>query len=646
MSKCELECAVGSYIYIDVEANKMQFFTDASGDITIYYYCDKKYWAVSNSFWMLQEDVQKHQKLTLNTKIAIHNISAPLSSLAIGETIINEISCISRFEELIIENGELSIHKKPCNIFDTELSDSIDILDEWIDKWSRILKAIEKSEYTLKFDLSGGFDSRMTFALAVAAGIDFNKNNVFVQSIVPSTKGQVDHLKDDYEIASLIAEKLDFKLNRSICDTYKELNTDKSVEIFEETMLCNHREAYFFNGYATKPVFHFGGYGGETVRGDVHSVEEWLKMIDTDCNGMEGIAKKVFLESYDKCKVEGFSSEKCDEFASLTMFWMETWQKYHFGETILYRTITNEIVLSPLTDPLIYRIQPFFKGEPVVNIIYSLILQRTAPWLLEIPLSGGRAANEKAIQIAKDLLNDKMRIKRDYTEIEGIQIKTLLTVFPEGEFDAKSAEKLFASYVLADSESRNTIKKLGIYGRHLLTYAENKYEDDDLYYPNRFIAPLRSISKCGNIENYSMEISESVEKFIKDNLVLSKELLEKYPDSDNLQFDVKKYQLLNKLVKKFGNTKNIIVYGVGRLGKLIVPFIRAYLSDFNLKLAVTECNGRLPFYNGMEIKNFNELDMDRENTVVLLATINDDFCRNMKEYAGKAGYKEIVSLFD
>ena len=80
------------------------------------------------------------------------------------------------------------------------------LIDRWISRWASTIRTIYDAGYQIKINLSGEFDSRISFALALAAGIDFSANNVHVYSKHLCKKDG--SLKDDYIIASSIAEEM------------------------------------------------------------------------------------------------------------------------------------------------------------------------------------------------------------------------------------------------------------------------------------------------------------------------------------------------------------------------------------------------------------------------------------------------------
>lgn len=641
--KEEIQNGIGSYVYVMKNDDELYFITDDAGDYVLYYFVNHNYWAVSNSFWLLSDEVKKNYELTLNREVAIHDIVAPLSSLSIEDTLINEIKCLRANETISIINGKLCMERKETNLFSVNLLDSVGLIDEWINKWIKVMKAIEKSGYTMKFDLSGGFDSRLTLAIAIAAGVDFNCENVFVNSIIPISEGQIEHMKDDFQIATQIADKLGFELNRPIKNMYSKMSVQDSVDMFSECMLSNHREAYFFDFFAREPIFHFGGHGGETLRGDVYSLEKWLRMASEDCNGYEAVSKKVLVNSYNKCLIKEFDSTKCNEFASLTNFWRETWQRYHFGQTIMYRNITNEIVFAPLSDSMIYRVQPFWKGEPIENVIYTLILKRTAPWLLDVPLSDGRKINPKALEVSEDILKG-IEPRVDICDVIPLNVESMELEIDLADSEDVLSDQYFANVLFTEKNNRMFLEKFGLYGKSIWKNAEIKKLDDRLYYPNRFVTPLLAICKCLAIEEESNHL-KNIYKFINDNLNMSFAAWNEYPDSDNLYLDVSKYKLLKRIIENISNNDKLIIYGMGRVGQIVAQFIVNYLPRLDIIFAETTSNIEKCFLE-RNVYSIRSLDVNKERALVAICTINKDYADDMIEIATTEGFDSICTLFD
>ena len=75
---------------------------------------------------------------------------------------------------------------------DLDSQEAFDIIDNWFYRWTSLFRNLKKQTNNITADLTGGFDSRITFSLLLASNI--NLNEIHIRSI----KDEVYTHKEDY----------------------------------------------------------------------------------------------------------------------------------------------------------------------------------------------------------------------------------------------------------------------------------------------------------------------------------------------------------------------------------------------------------------------------------------------------------------
>ena len=202
---------IGSYDYIERTGDTITISQDFLGSQGIYLYRNEDYFALSNSELLLIERLKERYHLTLNRNYALHLISSGHVVKSAEDTMINEISFLDRHLQLTIDIPNRDMHIQHLDYKEhTVLPDSkegLAVLDAWYHRWIHIFREAYVLTDNIEIDLSGGFDSRISFALMVNAGLDLNR--IVVRSL---NDGLHTH-NEDYLIASQIADDFGFPLN-------------------------------------------------------------------------------------------------------------------------------------------------------------------------------------------------------------------------------------------------------------------------------------------------------------------------------------------------------------------------------------------------------------------------------------------------
>ena len=409
----------GVYVRILREGNNIQISQDFNGSFGIYIYnndADGSF-VISNSFLKLVDYVKDKYHISLNKDVALSFIPADLCNLSYKKTLINEIEVIPRN---YIININISIQTYSFEkIYYNEDTVSIDsvkgikILDDWFFKWINIIRLLKEKTNNLKFELSGGFDSRIILTLLLNANINLNK--VHIYTINNQT------LKEDYEIASILAKKYDFKLNQEF---YKNVlyidDFHDAVNMLNYIKLGFHKESNFPDKFFTNPIYIFGGFGGESLRDYWNfSPQEYL---ENSINRAKRFSpefieptRNVILNSLkelqEEFNVENDKSKKLTE-----LLYREIRNRNHFGKISALSFLTNELRLSPLLDQNLHKLN---KSEFDRDLLFALIFTRYCPELLDIKFDSGKKIDKNLIEFAQKINKRYPFANKKLTYVDG-----------------------------------------------------------------------------------------------------------------------------------------------------------------------------------------------------------------------------------
>ena len=140
----------GAYIMIRKIGEEIKISQDFCGSFGLYIYENKNtgYFALSNSFLLLEEYLIGKENFTFNKDFADNLIISDLCTPSIYETMVNEILLIPSNAFVV-----LNIKKKTSKIYyidykensvPFESEEGLKIVDEWVDKWGYIIRSLKK----------------------------------------------------------------------------------------------------------------------------------------------------------------------------------------------------------------------------------------------------------------------------------------------------------------------------------------------------------------------------------------------------------------------------------------------------------------------------------------------------------------------
>ena len=407
----------GMYIMIRKIGDEIILNQDFYGMWGIYIYENKKkkYFAISNSFLLLEEYLIGKQNFTLNKDFADNFFISELCTPSIYETMVNEI-IMAPSNAIIIINTKRKLFKIHYidyneNSVPFESEEGLKIIDKWVDKWGYILRSLKKKTNNISADLSGCFDTRTVFSILLNSGIDLN--DILIYSINNTIHKQ----NQNFEIAYNISLKFGFKLNNLVLDNKgTKLSIKDSLFCSIYSKLGFHKDFYSPNIFLSKPKFVFTGGGGEIIRGyPGYGIKEYI----------ENIAKRYNKEFYNSsvriCNRSIVLLKKkqlCNnDFEMSAELYSKGRVRHHFGKASLERYLGNSYPLLPLIDPDIKQIK-FDINEKSLHDLIAYIYMRFGSDLINFPIEGKRKLNPRSIIKAEELIRkiQPYKIKSDYNE--------------------------------------------------------------------------------------------------------------------------------------------------------------------------------------------------------------------------------------
>ena len=332
-----------------------------------------------------------------------------------------------------------------------ESDEGIKIIDKWVDKWGYIIRSLKKKTNNIAFDLSAGFDTRLTLSILLNSGI--NPKEISIHSIV----GWAGH-EEDLEIATNISKKLGLKINDFSFDKSGiKINVNESFSFFQYLKFGFNNIFVYRSLVFKKPNFYFTGYGGEFLRAyPIRPIKKYIELISNGYN------KKFYNSSIKICNrtVSSLKNHKTysNDYEISAYLYLKGRYRHHFGKSVIEQLIYNSYILCPLIDPDIIQINFNINENSTFDLI-SYIYVRYSHNILNIPFDRKRKLCKESIKKA-ELLNMKAKpykSKINFNKNFYIDDKRYipLNLSPFSKKDNNIEEKIFNS-----SELYNNIIKL------------------------------------------------------------------------------------------------------------------------------------------------------------------------------------------
>lgn len=397
----------GGYVSVEVDCDLITIRQDAIGCFGLYLYQEEGYFALSNSFYELYCFLlnNRTRKLTCNRPFFDHMMIAGLCCHSCYQTPINEILMLP--SDVIVtmskvaraEGFRIVRLKETRHTIDPSSEEGLRIIDSWYQRWAEISKELS-NKGNVVFDLSGGFDSRLTllFALSPSSCIDRIKIN--------SIDNDLHTHAEDFKIATAIAKKFKFKLND---DRFlnSESNPFALTEIFKlylRVRMPFHNEMHWCERRYTQRRFHFNGHGGALIR--THwdmPAEKLIAKFDKEAASWPSslaVSNRRFLQDEIRWVIDHHELAQTDSQVVTSWLFRDSRQRHHGGKEIIENFNRNQYELSPLFDAELAKLKLSCVGCEDENLLYSIILDRFCQELLTFPFDSRRSIDPKTLAFA------------------------------------------------------------------------------------------------------------------------------------------------------------------------------------------------------------------------------------------------------
>ena len=410
----------GAYVLIQRDNDEIRISQDYIGSYGIYVYSQGDYFAVSNSFIRLVDYLKHDHEITLDYDYAnAFLLKRSLSAYSFGRTLVNEIRAIPRNAIIRIDVKAKDISYESLeneeNSISIDSEEGLKILDNWFEKWIGIIRSLKRKTNNMSFDLSGGFDTRIILALMIASNIDLNAIRIRSLDDLSHTH------KEDYEIASEMAEHFGFKLNRPFdvdYINYRDVTTVLDISSYVKLGFTN--QLNFRPAYPVMPTISISGNGGGTIRGYPNkSRDEYVRAFVRKAykydQSIVGSVERIITEGIDEV------ARNVDEDLISAAYYKQTRLRNHFGKLTVEHFLHNNFILSPLIDSDIYKLKTFTDECKDDLLLMTVILTRYCPELLEFKVEGGREYDSQTIEYARKINEMHPYVMKEYERLGKVE---------------------------------------------------------------------------------------------------------------------------------------------------------------------------------------------------------------------------------
>lgn len=374
------------------------FATDPFGYGKIYTYISGSAWAASSSwaelFYFLKNN---NVSLTPNISFFEHmqgdkGINEQLISY---DTAVIEIKLLPQWKQICFNESTMTQRILSSNNFyscvnEAEQATYKKVLSDWIDKWKARALTIARSGLNTLVDVSGGYDSRVSFALFSQIRSTFTSQNALRFRTSPSCLPNGDKTLDQ-RVSDLLGESQNLEVSRDYFYQPRELKfrgADGAWVNFLYSQLGTYKPMILNAGPGLADLnLRLAGGGGENYR--TLSLYRINKLsTENELDAFFDKSERHYLDDKNKSKVKAsflkyFSSvQDCliDEDDLLRGHYLSFRNRFHFGVNM-----HTQMYLYPLSDlSLIIS----FNGHKKTNVnssVYLDLIHNLNPILAFIP---------------------------------------------------------------------------------------------------------------------------------------------------------------------------------------------------------------------------------------------------------------------
>ncbi len=401
----------GAYVCVSVENDEVVLYQDYLGAFGIYLYRDGDYIAISNSLNYLADYVKETHPLNINREYCYAFAALDQGPFSFSETIFREIEWLPRNVEVHINIKSRTLYLNKIDFSEKTVplqsEEAFAILDSWIDRWRSFFCSLEKQNVRIIADLTGGFDSRLSFLPLLVSGIDLNQVNV--NSAKSNVKGYT--FDEDYLIAEEISKKFNFSLNNNAECASIPFSADEMLNSsFFPKLGCN-KLLYPAYGKRIKRAVHINGIAGEVIYDEwdepfrrfiINKCKECFKIpIGGKTRAYRAVVRTISKsgrEMMDWFGIKGFNNN-----SSSRHIYTETRVRLHCGRSMVEEYTKNIISLNPILDPELQKINFNIPEVDTPFLLPLVIYERYCSELLSVRFRKGKGYKEDAVSFAKNL---------------------------------------------------------------------------------------------------------------------------------------------------------------------------------------------------------------------------------------------------
>lgn len=395
------EC--GTYVNILANKNKIIIQQDYWGFFGLFLFREKEYFALSNSFFALVCHLYKKFNLEPDETYTRYFILEPLASFSSSRTPVRGIVQLPKnvlvsikIKEKILECFPIDQHE---GIYSVDSPETFEILDSWHNKFSCFLKQAINTQ-NVSFDLSGGFDSRLTLTIS-------REHAQLLRNIRFNSYDDENHI-EDLLLAAQLGNKFNFRINEHSDEKTQWLSYENSLLTSFYSKLGLHSNCRFYTKFYVQPIFNFSGAGGECLRGVWNGTQEnFLQKYIPQEYGQQYDFRQCFREILQQSFAE---IQKTQHSNTLSTLYKNTRMRSHFGKMTIEYLPVNIFWIAPLLDPMLYEISITNKKDPM--LLTAVIFQRYFPELLSVRFDSGKKIEESTLKTAM-LIQKKYPRKTD-----------------------------------------------------------------------------------------------------------------------------------------------------------------------------------------------------------------------------------------
>lgn len=478
------EC--GTYTNVTVKKNKIIIQQDYWGFFGLFLFRHRDYFALSNSFFALLLHLYKKFNLTPDDTYIKYFLLEPLASLSYLRTPVKEIVQLPKNVLVSIKIKEKELECYPISQqearFPIDSADTFAILDAWHNKFSRFLTAAAKTE-NVSFDISGGFDSRLT--LTVTSDKQDILKHINFKSLTDKNH------QEDYFLADQLGRKLNFALNQNLPKEIFSLPYENSIMGSFYSKLGLHGNFRFYTQFHAKPIFNFSGAGGENLRGAWNGsknefLQNYIPFVCEKITEWKAQAETVLQDSFIAIENDWQSN-------TVSTLYKNTRMRNHFGKMTAEYLPSNVFWIAPLLDPALYTICLTNKIDPM--LLAAIIFQRYFPELLSVRFDSGKKIDTKTLEIADAIQKKYPKFPQPFCAYE---IDYTPIPFTDNAQNAAAAERLFTDLIFEPGVKHNICRYFSsaVY-EYLLETLKS-----ETWYANRKVKTVLSmlivLQICGN----------------------------------------------------------------------------------------------------------------------------------------------------